>query len=222
MEQDPTASIRAAPEVSVPNLDSQENEMKFHAIASAVVLLVSTAAFAQDSKTPQASNNKGEQASPANPFSTYNKIFYARMKTILVSSAEKMPEENYSFKPTEAVRSYGQIVGHLADAQYNFCSLALGENNPGLKIEETKTTKADLVAALKGALAYCDKAYDAMTDASGTQTVKMFGMDMPKFGVLNINNAHDMEHYGNLVTYMRLKNIAPPTSEQAPPAQQKK
>ncbi len=200
--------------------------MKFHVMASVVVLfLVSTAAFAQDSKTSQgSSNSKGEQASQANlnPFSTYNKIFYARMKTILVSSAEKMPEENYNFKPTEAVRSYGQIVGHVADAQYNFCSLALGENNPGLKIEQTKTTKADLVAALKDALAYCDKAYDGMTDASGIQTVKLFGMDMPKFGVLNINNAHDMEHYGNLVTYMRLKNIVPPTSEQPPAAQPKK
>jgi uncharacterized damage-inducible protein DinB len=197
--------------------------MKFHATTSAVLLfLVSTAAFAQDSKTPQASTSKGEQASPANPFSTYNKIFFARMKTILVSSAEKMPEENYNFKPTEAVRSYGQIVGHLADAQYNFCSLALGETNPGLKIEQTKNTKADLVAALKNALAYCDKAYDSTTDASGLQTVKMFGMDMPKFGVLNINNAHDMEHYGNLVTYMRLKNIVPPTSEQPPATPQKK
>ena len=60
-----------------------------------------------------------------------------------------MPEENYNFKPTEAVRSYGQIVGHLADAQYTFCSVAFGENNPGLKIEQTKTTKADLVAALR-------------------------------------------------------------------------
>ncbi len=198
--------------------------MKFHAMASAVVLLlVSTGAFAQDSKSPQgSSNSKGEQASPANPFSMYNKIFYARMKTILASSAEKMPEESYNFKPTEAVRSYGQIVGHLADAQYNFCALALGETNPGLKIEQTKTTKADLVAALKDALAYCDKAYDSMTDASGIQTVKLFGMDMPKFGVLNINNAHDMEHYGNLVTYMRLKNIVPPTSEQPPAPPQKK
>jgi uncharacterized damage-inducible protein DinB len=198
--------------------------MKFRAMASAVALfLVSTVAFAQESKTPQgSSNSKGEQASPANPFSTYNKIFYTRMKTILASSAEKMPEESYNFKPTEAVRSYGQIVGHLADAQYNFCSLALGETNPGLKIEQTKTTKADLVAALKDALTYCDKAYDSMTDASGLQTVKLFGMDMPKFGVLNINNAHDMEHYGNLVTYMRLKNIVPPTSEQPPAPPQKK
>ena len=198
--------------------------MKFHVMAAAVVLFLgSTAAFAQDSKTPHgASNSKGEQASPANPFSTFNKISYARIKTILVSSAEKMPEENYNFKPTEAVRSYGQIVGHVADAQYNFCSLALGENNPGLKIEQTKTTKADLVAALKDAVAYCDKAYDGMTDASGAQMVKLFGADMPNLGVLNINNMHDMEHYGNLVTYMRIKNIVPPSSEQAPAPQQKK
>jgi uncharacterized damage-inducible protein DinB len=200
--------------------------MKFHAMASAVVVfLVSTATFAQESKTPQApSNSKGEQASQVNPnpFSTFNKFAYARLKTILVSSAEKMPEENYNFKPTEAVRSYGQIVGHVADAQYTFCSLALGENNPGLKIEQTKTTKADLVAALKDAVAYCDKAYDGMTDASGSQMVKLFGGDMPKLGVLSINNMHDMEHYGNLVTYMRLKNIVPPTTEQAQAAQQKK
>ena len=199
--------------------------MKFRTIASAVVLmLVSTVAFAQSgsqNSNPTA-DKKGEQAAPANPFSTFNKFAYARLKTILVSSAEKMPEENYSFKPTDAVRSYGQIVGHVADAQYMFCSVALGEKNPGLKIEQTKTTKADLVAALKEAVAYCDKAYDSMTDASGSQMVKLFDMDLPKLGALNINNMHDMEHYGNLVTYMRLKNIVPPTSEQPPAAPQKK
>jgi uncharacterized damage-inducible protein DinB len=197
--------------------------MKFRTIASAVVLmLVSTVAFAQSgSQNSNQTPDKGGQAQP-NPFSTFNKFAYARVKTILVSSAQKMPEENYNFKPTDAVRSYGQVVGHVADAQYMFCSVALGEKNPGLKIEQTKTTKADLVAALKDAVAYCDKAYDSMTDASGSQMVKMFDMDMPKLGVLNINNMHDMEHYGNLVTYMRLKNIVPPTSEQPPAAPQKK
>jgi len=210
--------------VSVLNLSGQENEMKFHALASAaLVFLVSTAALAQDSKTtPGAPNSKGEQASQGNPFATFSKFAYARVKTILVSSAEKMPEENYNFKPTEAVRSYGQIVGHLADAQYMFCSVALGEKNPGLKIEQTKTTKADLVAALKEAVAYCDKAYDSMTDTAGSQMVKLFDFDMPKLGVLTVNNMHDIEHYGNLVTYMRLKNIVPPTSEQPPAAPQKK
>ena len=196
--------------------------MKFRALAFAVVLaMLSTAAFSQSDQS-STKTSQVDQASQANPFSTFNKFAYARLKTILVSSAEKMPEENYNFKPTDAVRSYGQIVGHLADAQYNFCSLALGDKNPGLKIEQTKTTKADLVAALKDAVAYCDRAYDTMTDASGAQMVKLFGSDMPKLGVLNINNMHDMEHYGNLVTYMRLRNIVPPTSEQAPPAQPKK
>lgn len=148
-----------------------------------------------------------------NPLSTWTKGAYGMISTILLHSAEKVPEENYSFKPTEAVRSFGQIVGHVADAQYMFCSIVLGEKNPALKIEETKTSKADLIAALKAASAYCDKAYGSVTDVSGTQMVKLFGKDTPKLSVLTVNQMHAMEHYGNLVTYMRLKNIVPPTSE---------
>jgi uncharacterized damage-inducible protein DinB len=213
----------------VPNLRNEENQMKFRIMASGVVLIlvsmVSVAVFAQSGSTKSPTTlqqPQGDQAAPANPWSTFNKMAFTRLKTILVSSAEKMPEENYNFKPTDSIRSYGQIVGHVADAQYNFCALALGEKNPGLKIEQTKTTKADLVAALKDSVAYCDKAYDTMTDASGAQMVPMFGTTMPKLGVLNINNLHDMEHYGNMVTYMRLKNIVPPTSEAPPTAPQKK
>jgi uncharacterized damage-inducible protein DinB len=132
-----------------------------------------------------------------------------------------MPEENYNFKPTDAVRSYGQIIGHVADAQYSFCSIALGEKRPALKIEQTTTSKADLIAALKDSFAYCDKAYDGMTDASATQTVKLMGTETPKLGVLIVNTTHTVEHYGNLVTYMRLKNIVPPTSEPGMPGAKK-
>jgi uncharacterized damage-inducible protein DinB len=155
-----------------------------------------------------------EKPSTENPFSTINKRSYERTKGILLRSAEKMPEENYSFKPVDTVRSYGQIIGHLADAQYLFCSTASGEKSPDLKIEKTKTSKADLIAALKDGFAYCDKVYNSMTDAAGTETVKFFGNEIPKFAALNINISHNMEHYGNLVTYMRIKGIVPPTSEQ--------
>jgi len=155
-----------------------------------------------------------EKQSADNPFSAINKRSYDRTKGILLRSAEKMPEENYSFKPVDTVRSYGQIIGHLADAQYLFCSTAAGEKNPDLKIEKTKTSKADLIAALKEGIAYCDKVYDSMTDATATQTVKFFGNDVPKYTVLSVNVGHNMEHYGNLVTYMRIKGIVPPTSEQ--------
>jgi uncharacterized damage-inducible protein DinB len=125
-----------------------------------------------------------------------------------------MPEENYSFKPVDTVRSFGQIVGHLADAQYLFCSIASSEKNPGLNVEKTKTAKADLIAALKDGFAYCDKVYDSMTDAASLATVKFFGNDIPKYAALNVNISHNMEHYGNLVTYMRMKGLVPPTSEQ--------
>ena len=164
--------------------------------------------------------------SQENPFSAFTKRVYGFQKDVLLHSAEKMPAENYNFRPTEAIRSYGQILGHLADAQYLFCSKVLDEKNPEPKIEQTKTSKADLIGALKTAFAYCDKAYDGMTDASGSQSVKLFGTDTPKLGALNFNNVHNMEHYGNLVTYMRIKNIVPPTSEKtspppAPPQKQK-
>ncbi len=180
-----------------------------------ICLLATAAAFTQE-KPPKAA------VVPANPLSAWNKGVYGRVKDILLRSAEKVPEENYNFKPTEAVRSFGQIIGHLADAQYLFCSIELGEKNPALKIEQTKTSKADLIAALKDGFAYCDKAYDGMTDASATQMVKLFGNDAPKLDVLTFNNMHNMEHYGNLVTYMRLKNIVPPTSEPAGQPQPKK
>jgi uncharacterized damage-inducible protein DinB len=185
---------------------------------SVVLLLLATVAFGQS----DAAKSSEQMKSQDNPLSTFNKYAYARVKDILLRSAEKMPEENYSFKPVDTVRSYGQIVGHVADAQYMFCSIALGDKNPGLKIEQTKTSKADLIAALKEAFAYCDKAYDGMTDASAAQMVKLFGNDAPRLGALTVNNMHDLEHYGNLVTYMRLKGIVPPSSEPTPQTQPKK
>jgi uncharacterized damage-inducible protein DinB len=182
-----------------------------------VICLLAPASVALAQEKPAAA------ATPqANPLSAYNKVVYAGVKGILLRSAEKMPEENYSFKPTEAVRSFGQILGHVADAQYLFCSVVLGEANPAPKIEQTKTSKAELVTALKDAFAYCDKAYDAMTDTSASQAVKLFGGDVPKLGVLSVNNLHSVEHYGNLVTYLRMKNIVPPTSEQGAMPQPKK
>src|ERR1700751_535916 len=168
--------------------------------------------------------DKPAQEKPAvtaeNPLTSWNKIAYTRVKGILVRSADKMPEENYGFKPVDTVRSYGQIIGHVADAQYIFCSVALGEKNPSLDVEHTKTSKADLIAALNVAFTYCDKAYDGLTDASALQTIKLFGNDAPRLSALTVNNMHDLEHYGNLATYMRMQNIVPPSSEQPPaPAQ---
>lgn len=185
------------------------------ALALCVIASCTLATAQQAAASPAAGAND-------NPYSTFAKVAYSRISGLLLRSAEKMPEENYSFKPTDGVRTYGQILGHVADAQYMFCSIATGEKNPDLKIEKTKTSKAELTAALNDAVAYCDKAYASMTDASGAQMVSLFSHDTPKLGVLTVNNLHNMEHYGNLVVYMRIKGIVPPSSEQSSTPQPKK
>jgi len=185
--------------------------MKSFRIVPAAVLILLTTSFGQGG----ALKSSEQPVTTKNPYTGFTKEVYGGVKAILLRSAEKMPEENYSFKPTDAVRSYGQILGHVADSQLFFCSRAIGETKPSLKIEKTRTAKADLITALKDAFAYCDKAYEGMTDALGGQRVPLFGetSDTPKLGVLAVNNLHSIEHYGNLVTYMRMKNVVPPTSE---------
>ena len=175
----------------------------------AALMAVPVALIGQD-KSP------AQSAPPANPITASEKGLYSFVSNAVVGAAQKMPEENYSFKPTPEVRSFGQLVGHVADASYAFCSLALGEANPAKDIEKTKTSKADLVAALKDGVAYCNKAFGSMTDAKGSQTVKFMSFDLAKLTMFSLNTAHTDEHYGNMVTYLRLKGIVPPTSENPP------
>ena len=168
--------------------------------------------FATLAATPVAVLAQGS-AAPANPISDSEKHVYAMLSGVVVAAAEKMPEESYSFKPTPEVRSFGQLVGHLADSNYFFCSSAAGETSPVSDIEKSKTKKADLVSALKDAVAYCNKTYAGMTDSKGSQMMKMMNFDMAKLTVLAGNFAHCYEHYGNMVTYMRIRGIVPPSSE---------
>ena len=183
----------------------------------AVLMLVPVALLAQDKPPATATATAPAQSTPpANPITASEKGFYGFVSGAVVGAAQKMPEENYSFKPTPEVRSFGQLVGHVADASYSFCSQAIGEANPVKDIEKTKTSKADLVAALKDGVAYCNKAFDTMTDAKGSEMIKLFNFKIAKLTVFSINTAHTDEHYGNMVTYLRLKGIVPPTSENQP------
>ena len=148
--------------------------------------------------------------------SGYPRMVQKQVTAWIERAAGKMPEEQYAFKPDPAVRSFGQILGHVADANYSFCSGVLGESSPSPGIEKTKTTKAELRVALHDAFAYCNRAYDGLTDAGANETVKAFGQERNKLGVLWFNASHNLEHYGNLVVYMRLKGMVPPSSEQKP------
>jgi uncharacterized damage-inducible protein DinB len=147
-----------------------------------------------------------------NPLSTDTKFWYTVIKTDAIQAAEKMPEANYPFKPAPEVRTFGQIVGHIADDQYFFCSAVKGEKKE-TDIEKTVKSKADLVAKLKESFAYCDAVYDGFTDAQAAEKIKTFTGERTKLSWLSFNYAHTYEHYGNIVTYMRIKGLVPPSSE---------
>lgn len=129
------------------------------------------------------------------------------------ATAEKVPENLYGYQPTEEVRTMGQILAHVANAQFMFCSAAAGEDSPNAEnFEETRTTKAQIVEALNMGIEYCNQVYANMSDARGQEMVAFFGNDWAVSGVLAFNTAHNYEHYGNLVTYMRMNDIVPPSS----------
>ena len=127
-------------------------------------------------------------------------------------AAEIMPESDYAFRPVGTVRTFGQLVGHVADAQQMFCAGALGEAPPTTSVERTATTKEALVAGLRASIATCDRAY-AQADAAAMQPMTLFGQPTTRLGTLSMNAAHSYEHYGNLVTYLRMNGMVPPSSQ---------
>lgn len=157
------------------------------------------------------------QGNAANPLIGVSKGMYGIAKGDILGSLDKVSDELWSFQPTKDIRTFGQLFAHVADGQYEFCGAAAGES-VSKNIEKTLKTKAEIAPALKEAFAYCDAAYAKMTDASAAEMVSFFNMKITKLGAMDFNIAHTMEHYGNLVTYMRLKGIVPPSSEQRPPA----
>ena len=170
-------------------------------LAVCTLCLLSGAALAQDmADSPVMSSLKG---------------LHSMTSGNLMATAEMLDEEMYAYRPTDDVRTAGGMLAHIANAQYAFCSAAAGEDNPNAEnFEETATTKDDVIAALGAATAYCDGVYDALTDAQGAEMQTVFGREMAASAILAFNTTHNYEHYGNLVTYMRMNGLVPPSSQQ--------
>lgn len=130
----------------------------------------------------------------------------------LVQTVEQVPDSLYGYKPNPAVRSMSELIGHVANAHYTFCSGALGTAEPEHADFEKATDKATLVEAMKASVAYCNTAYQ-MSDADAMKETQFFGSTMTRLAVLVWNATHDGEHYGNLVVYMRANGMVPPSSQ---------
>lgn len=177
---------------------------------AALVLLASTgSASAQSRKASSKNMASGQNMASGGITSVYNIA-----KGYLLKTAEQVPQDKYSFQPTKEVRTLGAMLGHVADANSMFCAIADGKPQPPENAGSEKLTdKAALIAALNAAFAYCDGVLAKITDSDLKKPRDLFGMKSNVAGVMTLNAAHDMEHYGNLVTYMRIIGMVPPSSQ---------
>jgi len=193
--------------------------MKHVAAIAALVLLVTLPVLAQTAAMPAAQAPAAQAAAPAGPTDPLSRVLYGGYNTIkmnLVQSADKVSDADFAFQPTKEVRTFGQMIAHVANSAFGSCAGAKGEPNPNKgDFEKTATTKADIVKALADAVAYCDPVVTGMTDAKAMELVKVGQNEVPRARYLISMIAHLNEHYGNLVTYMRLKGIVPPSTERA-------
>jgi uncharacterized damage-inducible protein DinB len=140
------------------------------------------------------------------------KTMYEGLKGFITKAAAMVPEDKYTYQPTKEVRTMGQLFGHIANANGMICNAASGTTGAKPADAEKLPTKAEIQKALAESFATCDSAFKAVTAANAHETVTLFGQTHTRIGTLAFNNAHDYEHYGNIVTYMRINGMVPPSS----------
>lgn len=131
----------------------------------------------------------------------------------IIEAAEQMPEEYYTFRPTPEVRSFGELIAHIAESTFQMAAIAKGETAPMLKVNSTKVEALD---ALKKSFEYYAKAREDMTKVQKETLVKFMGNNQPAGNVLDFSIFHTLQHYGNVIVYMRLKGLIPPSSQENP------
>jgi uncharacterized damage-inducible protein DinB len=186
-----------------------------------LLMLASIAAFAASPAAAQTSDaGYADSLSPS--LASVANAMHATIRRNLAEAAASMPADEYGFRPTPAVRTFGQLIGHVINANLFFCSQITGEKVPATNYEQV-TDKAGLVKALNDSLASCDRAYAGTTDANFNALVTIgpgVGMGPARTvrgAALMFNTTHNQEHYGNIVVYMRLKGHVPPSTARQQP-----
>ena len=139
---------------------------------------------------------------------------YAALKGNILKSADRMPAEDYNYKPTLEVRTFARVVNHVTEAQWHSCGAINGtpaEAQP--KLPEETADKATVVAALNASFAECDKAFASLGEGNLLQMIKTGPTMRSRLGIVWGTVSHDNEQYATLALYMRLKGLVPPSSE---------
>lgn len=155
------------------------------------------------------------QASPRQPdFMVATMEMGAKhIRAMFAIAADSMSDADYAFKPTPEVRSFGALLAHVAASNYLFCSAALGEQSPATDVEKTRTARADIRQVLLESMDYCERAFASMHDETKARTPRPFRQSqLPALALLNFRNYHALLHWGNAITYMRLRGRTPPSA----------
>jgi len=177
------------------------------AVRSSAVCGVVFAFVTAVSARAQISPDLPNPASASNPLTKTLSIFSDNMQDKIINAANMMPESKYGYRPTKEVRSFGEILTHVADISYYLCSNMKGEAPPASPA--SKTSKPEIIAYLKASFNYCDAAYAGITDAQLNAPADFWGHATNKMFMVTQLGNHDALHYGNLVTYLRLNGLVP-------------
>jgi hypothetical protein len=179
-----------------------------------VLLAIPAVALAQEQMKP-----------PSGPITMSGQLVKAfdNMQKDIAEAASRMPEDQYGFKPTPEIKPFGQLVAHLAIAQFRDCAILKGEPSPKKdEKEEATRTKADAIALLKASTDYCAPLVNALNESSLTELASVEKMQVQK-GLIPIELAvHGMEMYGTMAVYLRLKGLVPPMTEREQQMKMKK
>ena len=130
----------------------------------------------------------------------------------ILTAAEQVAEDDYSFQPTPEVRTFGELVDHVADAHFGYCTAIGGGERPSAAGAEAMS-KSQIVRRFRAAREYCLDVYRNADPASLAESIDVFGSESTRVWTMIQNVTHDNLHYGNVVTYMRSLGMVPPSSQ---------
>jgi len=137
-----------------------------------------------------------------------------RVATNLMAAADEVPAEKYSYKPTPAQMSIGEIVAHLAEGNDFFCGAIGGTKAPTRAKFAGTDSKDQLVAVLKASFAFCDQALASLDDTKlGEQLPSFGGKTMARASLMTAATGDWADHYSQMAIYLRLNGMLPPTAK---------
>lgn len=146
----------------------------------------------------------------------YLAVGYNGLKQELLEAADEMPTDAYGSKPGKAaeMRTFGQVLLHVAETQFATCSSLKGAANPreGKSLERELAVKAEVMKALSESFEVCDAVFATLTDATAAEFMKVGQGEVVRSAVISGLLAHDSEMYGIATVYLRAKNLVPPST----------